>query len=63
MRRRFMLELPPLLSIRTRAANGYAAACRANCASSVEPVKAVVDDCPWWMAWVTASKYPVPTSR
>lgn len=27
-----------------------------NCSSSVEPVSAVVEDCPCWIAWVTASK-------
>jgi len=27
-----------------------------NCSSSVEPCRAVVDDWPCWMAWVTASK-------
>ena len=34
----------------------HAAACRVNCASSVEPVSAVVEDWPCWIAWVTASK-------
>ncbi len=33
-----------------------------NCSSSVEPVNAVSDDAPPWMAMVTSSKYPVPTS-
>lgn len=27
-----------------------------NCSSSVDPLKAVVEDWPCWMAWVTASK-------
>ena len=27
-----------------------------NCSSSVEPVSAVVELCPDWMVWVTASK-------
>ena len=34
----------------------YATAVRWNCASSVEPFSAVVDDWPCWIAWVTASK-------
>ena len=34
----------------------YAAEACWNCASSVDPVNAVVDDWPCWIAWVTASK-------
>jgi hypothetical protein len=36
----------------------YAAAevCPWNCSSSVEPLSAVVEDCPPWMVWVTVSK-------
>jgi hypothetical protein len=33
-----------------------AADARWNCASSVDPFSAVVEDCPCWIAWVTWSK-------
>src|SRR6185312_7401077 len=44
------------LSLTPHSLGSYAAAMRWNWASSVEPFSAVVDDCPCWIAWVTASK-------
>src|SRR5438093_4113541 len=34
-----------------------------NCAFSVEPWSATVEELPPVMTWITWSKYPVPTSR
>ena len=41
---------------RLSSVSGQATAFCWNCSSSVDPVSAVVDDCPCWIAWVTASK-------